>query len=124
VLDVVPTSISVARPSDDMHIDTDDSDVEPDTIAATPPPAEVSALIAARPISEIVPGQSPAQREPTEPVVAPPATSPRVRVQQSKMMEMKARRLAQKAERRRRMEQLGFTPSDDELPPPFRPTPE
>jgi hypothetical protein len=39
-------------------------------------------------------------------------------------MEMKARRLANKAERDRRVIQLGLTPSDDELPPRFHPDPE
>jgi hypothetical protein len=56
VLDVVPPSISLAQPTNEMHGNTDDSDVEPDTIAATHSAAEVSALIAARPFSDTVPG--------------------------------------------------------------------
>jgi hypothetical protein len=58
VLDVVPASISIERPADDTHDNPDDSDldIEPDAIAAMPPPTEVSILLATCPVSEIVPG--------------------------------------------------------------------
>jgi len=56
VLDVVLASISIACPADDTHSNTDDSDIEPDTIAVMPPPMEVSTLHVACPISETVLG--------------------------------------------------------------------
>jgi hypothetical protein len=132
----VPSTITPAYPIDDTHTgnDTDEtdlyldvSDIEPDTIATTPPPAEVSALIPARPVSETVPRQSPAQREPIEPTVAPPAASTGGRVpasRASRLKELKAARLAREAERRLRKAQLGLAPSDDELHPTIRPTQE
>jgi hypothetical protein len=60
MLDVVPTSISIACPTNNMHSNTDDSEIEPDMIAATPPPTKVSTLLVAHPVTETVPGQSPA----------------------------------------------------------------
>ena len=112
-----------------MHGNADgsDSDIEPDTIAPTPPPAEVSTLLAARPVSETVPGQSPGRRELTEPIVAPPAASPEGCVpssRASRLKELQAARLARQAQSRLRKEQLGLPPSDDECRPTYRPTPE
>jgi hypothetical protein len=127
VLDVVPASIPIARPVDDTLGNTDDSDVEPDTIEVMPPSAEVSTLLAARPLSDTVPGQAAAQRETTEPTIAPPAASPGGPVpgsRASKLRELKAARIARQAERRLRKEQLGLPPSDDELRPTIRPTQE
>jgi len=99
MLNIVPTSISITHPTNNMHGNTDDSEIEPDMIAVMPPPTEVSTLLMARPITETVPGQSPTQREPTEPAVAPPAVPPRVRVPASRLLELKAARLAQQAHR-------------------------
>ena len=56
VLDIMPTSISIACPTDDTHGNTYDSEIEPDMIAAMPPPTEVSTLLVARPITETVLG--------------------------------------------------------------------
>ena len=56
VLDIVPPSISLTQPTNEMHSNTDDSDVEPDTIVAMHSATEVSALIVARPFSETVLG--------------------------------------------------------------------
>jgi hypothetical protein len=76
-------------PTNDMHGNTDDLDVEPDMILLTPPPAEVSTLLAAYLISETGPGQSSSRCEPTE-----PAVPPRVQVPASKLLELKAARLS------------------------------
>jgi hypothetical protein len=119
ILDVVPPSISLARPADDMHSNADDSDRELDTIATMPPPTEVSMSVAVRPVSETGPGQSSSRREPAE-----PAVPPKVQVPASKLMELKAARLARQAERRLRKAQAGLPPSNDEAPRITRPTQE
>ena len=122
MLNVVPTSISIAHPANNIHGNTDDSDIKPDMIAATPPPTEVSTLLVVCPITETVPGQSPAQREPTEPAIAPPAIPPRVQVSVSKLLEMKAARLAQQAQWLNQKAQAGLPPSNDEVCPTTHPT--
>ena len=101
MLDVVLASISIACPADDTHSNMNDSVVEPDMIAVMPPPAEVSTLHAAHPISKTVLGQSPTQHEPTEPAVAPPTASPGGHVpasRESKLRQLKAERLAWQAQ--------------------------
>ena len=113
----MPDTISLAHPADDMHGNMDDSDIEPDVIAAMPPHAEVSTLLAARPVSETGPGQSSGRREPAD-----PAVPPKVRVPASKLMELKAARLARQAERRLRKAQAGLPPSNDEVPRITHPT--
>jgi hypothetical protein len=134
MLGTVPSTITPAGPIDDTHNDTDesyldDSNIEPNMIVAMPPPAEVSTLVAARPVSETGPGQSSGRREPTEQAITPPTApaSPEGHVplsRASKLRQLRADRLARQAQRRLRKEQLGLPPSDDELPPPFIPNPE
>ncbi len=89
ILDVIPDTISLTRPANDTNHYMDGSDVKPNIIVAMPSPTKVSTLLAAHPISETGPGQSSNRYEPTE-----PAIPPRVRVPASKLLEMKAARLA------------------------------
>ena len=58
MLDIMPASISLECPANDMHDNPDDSDldIEPNAIAVMPPPTEVSILLAMCPISETVLG--------------------------------------------------------------------
>jgi hypothetical protein len=109
VLNVVPDTISLAHPANDTHGNTDDSDIEPDVIAAMPPHAEVSTLLAARPVSETGLGQSSSRCEPAE-----LAVPPRVRVPVSKLLELKAARLSQQAHQLNQKAQAGLRPSNDE----------
>jgi hypothetical protein len=113
----MPPSISLARPTDDTHSNADDSDRELDTIATMPPPTKVSTSVAARPVSETGPGQSSGRCEPAD-----PAVPPKVQVPASKLMELKAARLARQAERCLQKAQAGLPPSDDEVPRITRPT--
>ena len=117
VLNVVPASISPEHPADATHSNTDDSDVEPDAIAAMPPPAEVSTSVAARPVSETGLGQSSSRCEPAD-----PAVPPKVRVPASKLLELKAARLSWQAQQLNHKVQAGLPPSDDEVRPTTRPT--
>ena len=114
----MPDTISLAHPADDMHGNMDDSDIEPDVIAAMPPHAEVSTLLAARPVSETGPGQSSSRCEPAE-----PAVPPRVQVPASKLLlELKAARLSQQAHRLNQKAQAGLRLSNDEVHLTTRPT--
>jgi hypothetical protein len=117
VLDVVPDTISLAHPADNTHGNMDDSDIEPDVIAAMPPHAKVSTLLAARPVPETGLGQSSSRCEPAE-----PAVPPRVQVLASKLLELKAARLSRQAHRLNQKAQAGLRPSDDEARPTTRPT--
>jgi hypothetical protein len=117
VLDVVPDTISLAHPANDMHGNMDDSDIELDVIAVMPPYAEVSTLLAAHPVSETGLGQSSSRCEPTE-----PAVPPRVQVPASKLLELKAARLSQQAHWLNQKAQAGLHPSDDEAHPTTCPT--
>ena len=115
----MPDTISLAHPANNMHGNTDDSDIEPDVIAAMPPHAEVSTLLAVHPVSETGLGQSSSRCEPTE-----PAVPPRVRVPASKLLELKAARLSQQAHQLNQKAQAGLRPSDNEACPTTHPTQE
>ena len=58
MLDIMPASISLKHPTNDMHDNSDDSDldIKPNAIVAMPPPMKVSILLATCPVSETVPG--------------------------------------------------------------------
>jgi hypothetical protein len=102
----MPSTIMPACPIDDTHNDTeeldlylDDSDNEPNMILILVmcPLTKVSMLVVVHPISETVPGQSPAKHEHTEPAIALPTASPGGHgpaSRASRLMQLKAERLA------------------------------